>query len=315
VNSWSFEEDINWSGGIKHSKMLLPLDKNNIIFPKASDEQKLAISQFMGLIVASTISQLEAVAIRLKGPTWDKPLRKFPVNPEFRELGEEFYDEEMKHSKAFDKYIEVFASSLDIEPAELKSLLPSTNNSALHHIYKLNSMAGGSALWWLVSAVEEESILFYNIINQSREHIDPLYYQVHRCHFEEEIRHSSYATMMIEIYNQLQNPFSRRVSHKIDFLLAEVLNMTWTFSQLIKVNKLKQLKTKNPFFDVLLSTISMLEGRSPLELVNTLFTEAPYISSNLQLSNHKQVSIMLNKYGCTKLPLPTLNTASTLCTA
>jgi len=315
VHQWDFNCDINWNLTVDTNKYLLPLDQSNIIFPGASAEQRLAISQFMGLIVASTISQLEMVAIKLKGPTWDKPLKKNPINPEFRDLGEQFYLEEEKHSRAFDKYIDKFASALDIESEQLRNFLPSANKTLIEKLYSLNAELGGSALWWLVAAVEEESLLFYNLIHNSRHDIDPLYYQIHRCHYEEESRHASYAPMMLEFHYQFSNKLQKNIFSKVEFLMAEVLNMTWTFNQLIKLKSLKSLKAKHPFFDVMYSTVDLLKGQSPLQVLHQLFTSAPYISSNLHLSAHQHVQEMLVRYGAFKMPLPETKKVVLTCTA
>lgn len=315
THEWDFERDINWNQSIDTSKYLLPLDKSNIIFPGASSEQRLAISQFMGLIVASTVSQLEMVALKLKGPTWEKPLRKYPINPEFVNLGEQFYAEEEKHSRAFDKYIDKFAGALNIEPEQLRNFLPSANKTLIKKLYSLNAELGGSALWWLVAAVEEESILFYKLIHQSRFDIDPLYYQIHRCHYEEESRHASYAPMMLEFHHQFSTRLQKNVFAKVEFLMAEVLNMTWTFNQLIKLKSLKSLESKHPFFEVMYSTVDLLKGQSPLQILHQLFTSAPYISSNLHLSAHQHVQEMLLRYGAFKMPLPETKQVVLTCTA
>jgi len=312
AKAWTLS-DIDWNRSVDYTKFLLPLNKDNLFFPDASEEQKLAISQLMGLIVASTIAQHEQVANELKLPAWEKPLRKHPINPEFMELGENFFEEEAKHSYVFNRYIDKFATGLGIESAELRQILPSTKNSALAHVYKMNSYAGGAALWWLVAALEEESVLFYKMISASQSPIDPLYKQIHRLHFEEEVRHKSFAPMMIDFYKQFHCTTKKQVLHKVDFILAEVLNITWTFSQLIKLKDIRELKKKAPFFDVLSTTMDMLYRKNPHQLLKEIFTSTPYISSNLQLSNHEQISSMIEHYDPLKLPIPLLKADHRIC--
>ena len=312
--SWDIETDINWAQGIDLSKSFLPLNNVNSLFNNASPAQLRVISQMMGLIVASTISQLENVAYRLKVPVWENFLRKHPVNPELLELGEQFFEEEKKHSRAFNQYIDLFANEVNIDPVDLKRFLPKTHNTAIEKIYTLNSKVGGMAMWWLISAVEEESILFYHLLNEVKGSVDPLYYNLHRCHFEEEVRHRSYAHMMLEVYNEFVNTPSSYVFKKVDFILAEVLNMTWTFSQLLKVKELKKYKNHHEFFNTLSSCMELLEGKSQIDILSALFHSTPYISHTIHLSEHGHIRELLKRYKTSKLPLPGSKIGEIICT-
>ncbi len=46
---------------------------------------------------------------------------------------------------------------------------------------------GGHAFWWVVAVVEEVALLIYQAVYRHRKQMDPLFYQIHRKHFEEEI--------------------------------------------------------------------------------------------------------------------------------
>lgn len=298
-----FSLDLDWSKSIDLNKSFLPLDHNAILFPKATEEQRLVISQFIGLVVAATISELEEVAFRLKGPTWENVLRKFPVNPEIHEMGELFYEDEKKHSAGFKRYIDLFAGKVNVDPNDLKELLPSSDKTMSSKIYHLNSMAGGMAIWWLIAAVEEESILIFDHMRKSRSEIDPLYYDLHKAHYEEEIRHKSYASIMLQINSEFARVPHAIVLKKLDFILAEVLNITWTFNQLFKVKNLKKLSSAHPFFKVLAELEPLLRDRSSLSVIHHLFTTAPYIKDMLHLSEHQHVRHMLDRFGAKKIPL------------
>ena len=315
VNGWNIEKDLNWDQGIDLSKFLLPLDEGSILFPNADKSQKRVISQLMGLIIASTISELEKIAYELKGPSWDRFLRKHPISPEFRKLGEHFYEDEQKHSKAFSRYIDKFALELGVEPNDLKQLLPQSNQTIQGQIFKLNSMAGGMAIWWLIAAVEEESILFYKYIKEMKSDIDPLYYQLHKLHFEEEIRHKSYAFMMLKAHEEFSSIPNKLFSKKLDFIIAEVMNMTWTFNQLFKVRNLKKFKNHHPFFKTLDSLSDILGERNPLEIINCLFKNAPYISTTLHMGEQQHIKQLLDRFGATSIPLPKAKKVGVLCTA
>jgi len=313
--AWDFEKGIDWNMGIDMSKPLLPLDANSIIFPTANSQQKIVISQLMGLIVAASISQLEEVACKLKGPTWEKFLNKYPVNPEMYELGEQFFAEEEKHARAFNRYIDMFAHEVNVDPKDLKKFLPQASESIIGQVYKANAYAGGMAMWWLISAVEEESIIFYKYIRGVKDQVDPLYHNLHRCHFEEEVRHKSYAQMMLQAYNDFSRSPQALFFKKMDFIMAEVLHMTWTFNQIIKVRELNKFKNHHPFFQNLSGAMELLNGRKPLEIIHKLFTTAPYISHTLHLSEHKQVNQMLNRFSSLKIPMPKRKEMDVSCTA
>jgi predicted metal-dependent hydrolase len=312
--SWDFDKDIDWSRGIDMSKSLLPLDNNKAIFPNASESQLRVISQLMGLIVASTISQLEQVACRLKEPVWKSFLDKHPVNPELIDLGEQFFEEEAKHARTFNRYIEMFASEVNVEASDLKKFLPSSENSAIEKIYTMNSKMGGMAMWWLISAVEEEAILFYHFLHEVRPSVDPLYYQIHRCHFEEEVRHKSYAQMMLEVHKEFATGAKAQMFKKVDFIIAEVLNMSWTFKQLLKLKNLKKYKNHHEFFNTLSTCVEHIEGMSYYQLMYTLFNSTPYISHTLHLSEHKHVNDMLKRYKGMSLPMPRNKVGEIKCT-
>lgn len=300
-----FDKRIPWDLGVDLSKPGLPLSDSFDFLGFSCPEEKLALSQLMGLIVASTISELEMVANTLKKPCFIDILNKYPVNPEMFALGEQFFKEERKHAEAFQKYVDCFACEVDIEPNILKSFLPSAQNSYfVRGLYGLNAKAGGMALWWLVAAVEEESILIYRHIQENKGECDPLYENIHQCHFEEEIRHKSYACMMIELVNQISKKPNTLLLKKIDFLMAETLNLSWTFKELLKTRKLKTLKDHHPFFYHISNVLEKLENYKPLDLVNILFTESPYISSALHMAENHHVNEMLKKYKSVKMPLP-----------
>ena len=312
-HSWCIETDINWNQGIDHSQFLLPITKESKLFPKLTTRERVVLSQLMGLIVSASISELEAISLKLKKPTWERLMDKYPINPEIRELGEQFYIEEAKHSQAFQRYIKLFAKSHELEYDELRSFLPQTRNSLIEKIYKFNSILGGRAMWWLMCAAEEKSILFFKYLKNYQNEVDPLFYQLHKCHFEEEVRHASYAPMMLEIYDQFSHWPQKKIMTKVDFILAEVLNMSWTFSQLIKLGKLKKIKHKSEFYTELYSVVQKIGNSSPFEVLYELFTSTPYVSEMLHLSEHKSIKILLERYNTTNMPLPKMNQMELKC--
>lgn len=316
VHGWDLEHDLVWDQGVDLSKFLLPIEKKSNFFPSASFDERRVISQILGLIVASSIAEMESIAVELKEPTWERLLKKYPVNPELYELGNHFYEDENKHSQAFKKYIDKFAEALNVDPSDLKSILPQSNKTLLKQVFKLNSLAGGMAIWWLIAAFEEESILFFRYIKDHKENIDPLYYNLHRLHFEEEIRHKSYAFMMLKVHEEFETTPHTLFLKKLDFIVAEILNLTWTFNQLGNLKKLKQLQNHHPFFNTLLSLSETLGQRNPLEILNGLFNEVPYISNTMHLSDQQHIKDLLNRFGVPSIPMPNKKfKVEDLCTA
>ena len=184
--NWDLEQDINWSQGVDMSKTFLPLGEIEELFPDASLEQFIALSQWLGLAVNCAISEAEDALPELKQKVWRDVLDEFPVNPEMYELGEMFFEEEAKHSKAFKRYQSTFCQSQGIDPEVLDLILPKYYGTFYQSAVTSNALSGGHMFWWVVAEIEEVSISIYKNIHQDRELIDPLFYELHRKHLEEE---------------------------------------------------------------------------------------------------------------------------------
>jgi P-aminobenzoate N-oxygenase AurF len=301
--AWDMEKRIPWSLGIDLSAPLLPLGSCSAILPNASEDQILVLSQLIGLIVAATISQLEQVAYDLQGPTWEAVLNRYPVNPEMYELGAQFFKEEQKHSVVFNRYIAMFADAVNVDADDFKKFLPKADRTLTKKAYALNSAAGGMSMWWLIAAVEEESLAIFRQMQPHQTALDPLYYQIHRAHFEEELRHKSYATLMLNLFDEFSGVTSRVLFQKIDFMLAECLNLTWTLSQLVKVGGFRKYRGHHPFFKTLESLLDVAGNRSPVQLLHNLHAQTPFISSHLHLGAHKHMKTLVNRFGGIQMPL------------
>ncbi|MFN7825660.1 MAG: hypothetical protein ACK5P6_09890 [Pseudobdellovibrionaceae bacterium] len=130
----------------------MPLDANNFVFPGASAEQQVVISQILGLMINETICEMECSLPRLKLKAWENILNQYPVNKEMRILGEMVFDEEEKHAQSFQMFFGKFCHQLSIEPKALKSLLPSGFNSQFQKNLIRNAELGGAAFWWTAAA-------------------------------------------------------------------------------------------------------------------------------------------------------------------
>jgi hypothetical protein len=269
---------VDWSRGVDPSRPLLPLDDSAVAFPGASREQELALSQLMGLIINSTVSEMEDSLPRLKFDGWERILRNYPANPELWELGELFFEEEAKHARAFGRYLEKFCEASGIDRDDLEILLPKAFGSNFQRAITNNAATGGHAFWWVVASTEEISINIYHQIHRAKESVDPLYWQLHRKHLEEESRHANYAFLMLSLVENQPVSLQNALHRKMDFLFAQLVGAPWVVSELYKFFRVKEIAHKNPFFAVLASCIPLYEQMSLPEKLRRMFLSAPYIS-------------------------------------
>ena len=269
---------MDWTRGVDPTRKLLPLDDAAIAFPGASPEQELALSQLMGLIVNSTVSEMEDSLPNLKYAGWERILRNYPANPELWELGELFFEEEAKHARAFSRYLDVFCQASGIDRDDLDLLLPKAFGSNFQRAITDNAVAGGHAFWWVVASTEEISINIYHQIHRCREQIDPLYWQLHRKHLEEESRHANYAFLMLSLVENQPVSLQNTLHRKVDYVFSQLVCAPWIVSELFKFFRVKEIAHKHPFFATLASCIPLYEKMSLPEKLSRMFLSAPYIS-------------------------------------
>lgn len=294
-------EIIPFSQGIDLSKSFLPLDQDNLFFPNASAEQRLALSQLFGLIVNETITEMECSMPRLKYLGWELLLKRFPVNPEMFELGELFFAEEEKHAQTFKKYFDLFSKETGIEPHDLSSLLPKAFNSRFQQAIIHNAEHGGHAFWWVVANVEDVSIQVFREIAKSKKEVDPLFFELHKRHAEEEARHDNYAFLMLDAAHRSLPGIRGQLFAKKDLLLAQAVSTPWLLTELTKIFRVKHLKHKHPWFDVLASTLPLLESLPKIEMTRKVFLTAPYIGWLLNPKFHKKSNREASKHGALSL--------------
>lgn len=161
-HAWDLEDSIAWTSKVDTNQYLVALDKHAFLFPGSSQEERLVISQMMGLIIAASIYEMEESLLRLKQQAWVDIKNRFPVGPEFDELGEQFFIEELKHSTCFKRYVQIFAESLGVERKELEEILPTVEKTKSEALLKLQLKCGGQSFWWIVAIVEQVFLDIYN---------------------------------------------------------------------------------------------------------------------------------------------------------
>ena len=301
-HAFDLDKDINWHLKIDTAKMFLPLDAAAIAFPHASKEQRLALSQWLGLIVNATISEMEDALPKLREHGFERILRNYPVGPEIFTLGELFFAEELKHSQAFSRYLDIFCQQEGLALDLVKSLLPSAYGSFFQAAITKNATKGGHAFWWVVANVEEVSISIFHEIRKQKKLVDPLFYHLHKKHMEEEARHANFAYLMLDLIENSPNPIKQRVFRKTDFIFSQLVSMPWVLTELGKFYKIKDVAHKHPLFETLASCIPMVKEMSVMEQVERFFISAPYISWILNPGWGKRVHRKRKEYGA--LPVP-----------
>lgn len=303
-HTWDLETDISWSRGVDLSKYFLPLDAQSLVFPGLAKEARRTLSQFLGIVVNATIAEMEGVIDRVRDPAWDNLLRRYPVNPEMRELGDLFFAEERKHARAFGRYIETFCATSGVKRESLERLLPKAQGSRFLSVVRANAGQGGFAFWWVVAAVEEVSVQIYQMMHKHEAGIDPLYFQVHRRHLEEEARHKGYAFLMLELAQTSPAGWREKLLRKTDLVLAQTLTAGWVMAELHKVYDARALKDEHPFFASLAQSLEHLAQLKPWEVVRRLFVTAPYVSFVLNTRHQRQTSRFAEKFKVWSLPFP-----------
>jgi hypothetical protein len=302
--AWDIDTCVDWNIGVNPHKWLLPLDHDAIAFPGASSEQVLALSQLMGLIVNATISEMEDCLPRLKKYAWENVLSAYPVGPEFRDLGEQFFCEEAKHAAAFKRYMNIFCRDTGIEYSDLDMLMPKSFGSHFQSAIISNAMSGGRVFWWVVSNVEEVSINIYQGMFRARQKIDPLYLSLHKRHLEEESRHANYAYLMMNLMEKNSKGISGWWHRKTDFVWAQLIAAPWVLTELHKFFKVRDLRHRHPFFEVLNTCIPLYESLSTTERVRRMFIAAPYVSWILNPNHRKLHCERTAKENAWMLPYP-----------
>lgn len=302
--AWDAATCVDWRGGVDFSKPFVPLDKNNILFPDITAAERLAISQYMGLMIAATFSEFELTMQRMRDVCWRPFMEKSAINPELIQLGEEFFDEEAKHASVFQHFLDLSAAELNVAPEDLKNILPRVNPGYVDKILRSNAAHGGMTLWWIVATVEEESTLIYRQMKPYAHKLDPLYFALHRRHFEEEARHAPYPFLMLELANLSHNSTWGRWMGKTDFLVSEILKVFWISFELSKTFEVKNFRNHHPFFAALTSVLPKLKEQSLTGILATLASQAPYISSFINPLYHPQTKKAVAKHGLFHLPFP-----------
>lgn len=303
-HGYDIDEVIPFSSTIDLRKPLVPLDEDALFFPGASREQRLAISQAMGLVICASTYEMEDALIRLKSECWESIHRAYPVSPEFVDLGERFFEEEEKHSSTFKRYVEIFAKQSGIDVEDLNRLLPKVEGTKSEIFLKRNMQHHGQVFWWIVASVEQQFLAIYHAIHPFQKGLDPLYFQIHRKHFEEEALHASFPHLMLDLLTERNKSFLNRLRCKFDLATSQALQLGWSISSLSRFRYVTELKNKHPFFEVLASCLPLFEKLPKHVTFWKLMTHAPYVSGLVNPTASRNILRYADRKGALVLPFP-----------
>lgn len=307
-HAWDLETSIDWSQPIDINKPLVSLDENALFFPGISEEQRLAVSQAMGLVIVACICEMEDCLLRLKKECWEDVCDRYPTNPEFMALGEMFFAEEHKHTTAFHRYLMMFSHTLGVDGDTLKEILPTVAGTKSEYILRKNIQKGGQVFWWIVATVEQEFLHLYKCLHPFQKSLEPLYYALHRKHFEEEARHAAFPYLMLELLRSRSGsrfrPVRKWIQNKGDYVFSQLLLSTWTVDSLRRMKRLKRLKQVHSFFSVLSSVYPHFEKNSTSRMLWGVFTSVPYVSALINPFNHSKVVNYARGRGALSAPFP-----------
>lgn len=307
--AWDLDKDIPW-GPVDLNKFLVPLDDDALLFPGASQEQKLAISQMMGLVMASAICEMEESLMRLREKCWENLILENPVNPEFKALGDQFFLEEEKHAASFRRFILRFCLDMGLDPDELRSILPLVEQTKTEWFLEKHLDTGGAAFWWIIAEVEQEFLYLYHAMRPFQKQLEPLHFAIHKRHFEEEVRHLNFPHMFLKLISERQDGGVLAALRKTDLVFAQGLKAAWTAATLKRLMKVEDLKATHPFYDILASALPLMKKQNFIELGWKLIVKTPYISSFMNHRYHHKFSHIIEELGVWTLPFPKPNPSS-----
>lgn len=302
--AWDIEDVIPMTTQIDLNKYFTALDRDALLFPGSSAEQRLVISQMMGLIICASTYEMEECLMRLHESCWVNIYKKFPVNPEFKALGEQFFEEEKKHSQTFRRFVTLFCQQSGIDEEDLKMLLPTIKDTRSEKLLKLNMDLNGQCFWWIVASVEQQFLSVFNDLRPHKKVLDPCYYRIHEKHFEEEALHSPFPHLMLELLSERVPGFLSKFSRKFDLAISQVLQGGWVLSSLNRVNQVKKLSHRHPFFEVLNSCLTYSDKIPLPQLLWKMFVRAPYVSNLVNPRSSKYLVRFAEKQGAWVLPFP-----------
>jgi hypothetical protein len=303
-NAWDLDRDLAWDTPLDVEKPLLPLAQIDRVFPGLEPDERLALSQLFGLVVAQIFSDAEQFLNKTREQLWGDFERLFAGHPALLELGTQFFDEERKHAEMFRRYITAWLVARGLDAERFFAEQPRFSESWQHRVILRNAARGGLAFWWIVLLAEEESPLIYRHLEDAPEDIEPLYLQIHRKHFEEEARHATFAyTAMAYLADGLtgwRSAWRRRA----DVVLSQCMQLSFLAQAIAHRRRHLPDRGAHPWLATVVRAMEKV-GRLPARhLFRVFFREPTLIGPFLNYRFHENMVEMAATRRLWTLPLP-----------
>jgi hypothetical protein len=303
-NAWDLDRDLAWNTPLDVDRPLLPLAQIDRMFPGLEADERLALSQLFGLVVAQIFSDAEQFLNATRDRLWGAFERLFAGHPALLDLGTQFFDEERKHAEMFRRYISAWLVARGLDVERFFAEQPRFSESWQHRVILRNAARGGLAFWWIVLLAEEESPLIYRHLEDAPDDIEPLYLQIHRKHFEEEARHATFAyTAMAYLADGLtgwRSAWRRRA----DVVLSQCMQLSFLAQAIAHRRRHLPDPGAHPWLATVVRAMEKV-GRLPARhLFRVFFREPTLIGPFLNYRFHENMVEMAATRRLWTLPLP-----------
>lgn len=302
--AWDLDRDFDWDAPIDVARPLVPLAQVDRMFPGLEDDERLALSQLLGILVAYVFSDAERFLSATRDRLWTDFARLFAGHPALLDLGTQFFDEERKHAEMFLRYNTRWLTAQGLDAEEFLARQPRFVDSWQHRVIQRNAGHGGLAFWWLVLLAEEESPLIYQHLEDAAGEIEPLYLRVHRKHFEEEARHATFAyTAMAFLADRA--PRGRRALHRrTDVVLAQLLQWSFMAGTVLHGRRARRDAPRHPWLTTVERAMTKVERLPARHLYRVLLREPTLLGPFLNYRFHENMVEMVRTRGLWSCPLP-----------
>ena len=162
---------------------------------------------------------------------------------------------------------------------------------------------GGYTFWWIVAQAEQVFLQIYHSLRPCADILEPLYYDLHRKHFEEEARHAHFPYLMLALMSSRGHGMYSPMHVRADFAIAELVQTAWTVTSMARTRRIQGLKSKHPLFGALASVYPLLE-KNRCHASCGAWSHPPYVSGLANPSGHKKILSFAREIGAIPSHIP-----------
>jgi hypothetical protein len=302
--AWDLDADFDWQAPIDPQLPLLPLAQIDRLFPGLASDERLALSQLFGIVIANIFSDAEQFLNKTREALWPDFQRLFVGYPELLELGTQFFDEERKHALMFQRYIDRWFAAAGLDPLRFRERQMRFSESWQHRVIHRNAARGGLSFWWIVLLAEEESPLIYKFLEEDAAAIEPLYLRIHRKHFEEEARHATFAYTAMAFLADRMPAWKKTVHRRSDIMLCQFLQWSFMAQAMRHQRRHMEESPEHPWVRTVGTAMRKVERLPKWHLFRVLFREPTLLSPFMNYRFHRNMVEMVQTRRLWSFPLP-----------